>query len=196
MKMFRVVILVLVAASQSAYAQPFRLGVPISDFSVRDMKGRAVYHRTAKGEVTVVMFFSTRCPISNAFNYRRNMIYKDFKNRVKFIVVDSNSNEPLGEIKAYADEVEFDFPVYKDVNNEVADRFGALTTTDSFVIDSSGVIQYHGYVEDAVNSTRTTKQGLRLAIQAVLDGKPVATAETKARGCAIRRANLEGQASK
>lgn len=169
------------------FAQGFRLGAPVSDFTVQDMRGRSVNYRALKGSVTVVMFFSTRCPISNAFNFRRNTIYRDYKGRVKFIVVDSNSNEPLEEVRAYASQVGFDFPVYKDVNNVVADRFGVLTTTDTFVVDSSGVMQYRGYVEDSPTPARATKQGLRLAIEAVLGGKPVEMAETQARGCAIRR---------
>jgi peroxiredoxin len=151
------------------------------------MSGRSLNYHALRGKVTVVMFFSTRCPISNAFNFRRNTIYRDFRKRVNFLVVDSNSNESLEEVRAYASEVGFDFPVYRDVNNQASDRFGVLATTDTFVMDSSGVMRYHGYIEDALNPERTTKQGLRLAIEAVLEGKPVEMAESRARGCAIRR---------
>jgi cytochrome oxidase Cu insertion factor (SCO1/SenC/PrrC family) len=173
--------------AEDAKGQGFHLGAPVSRFTVQDMRGRTMHYNPQKGHVTVVMFFSTRCPISNAFNYRRNTVYSDYNGRVKFIVVDSNSNEPLKEVKAYASQVGYHFPVYKDEDNQTADRFGVLTTTDAFVIDSSGVMRYHGYVEDSPNAERATKQGLRLAIDAVLNGKPVEMAETKARGCAIRK---------
>lgn len=179
--------LVLAVTTQALCAQHFHLGAPISDFTVHDMNGRSHSYQALKGKVTVVMFFSTRCPISNAFNFRRNTVYRDFRKHVKFIVVDSNSNESLEEVRAYASEVGFAFPVYMDMNNEVSDRFGVLATTDTFVMDSSGVIQYHGYIEDSLNPTRTTKQGLRLAIKAVLEGRPVEVAESRARGCSIRR---------
>jgi peroxiredoxin len=186
MKKLLVATLVLAGTTQAIYAQQFHLDKQVSDFTVHDMKGRSLNYRALKGNVTVVMFFSTRCPISNAFNFRRNTIYRDFKKRVKFIVVDSNSNESLEEVRAYAGEVGFDFPVYMDPNNEVSDRFGVLATTDTFVMDSSGVMRYHGYIEDSLNPARTTKQGLRLAIEAVLEAKPVEMAESGARGCAIR----------
>ena len=178
----------LAMAAQSLRAESFQLGAPVSDFSVSDMNGRAQNYHSFKGRVTVVMFFSTRCPISNAFNYRRNTLYEDFKGRVNFIVVDSNSNEATEEVQAYAKEVGFDFPVYRDVNNEVADRFAVHTTADSFVIDQSGIMRYRGYIEDSPNASRVTKKALRDAIEEVLDGKPVAVAETRAAGCAIRRA--------
>src|ERR1700760_3800366 len=99
-------------------AQQFHLGAPVSDFTLHDMNGRSLNYRALRGKVTVVMFFSTRCPISNAFNFRRNTVYRDFRNRVKFVVVDSNSNESLEEVRAYAKEVGFEFPVYMDVNNQ------------------------------------------------------------------------------
>jgi cytochrome oxidase Cu insertion factor (SCO1/SenC/PrrC family) len=165
----------------------FHLGAPVSEFAVRDMDGHLLTYSTLKGSVTAVIFFSTRCPISNAFNYRRNTLYKDFNGRVKFIVVDPNSNESMAEIKTYARDVEFDFPVYRDVNNVVADRFGAQLTTDTFLIDSSGILRYHGYIEESPNPTRAKNAALRLAIEAVLEGKPVAQPETRSLGCTIRR---------
>lgn len=174
----------------ASHAQDFRLGAPVKDFVISDVNGHPVHYNALKGKVTVVIFFSTRCPMSNAFNYRRNTLYNDFKDRVKFIVIDSNANESLNEVRDYARAVEFDFPVYRDTNNIVADRFGAKVTTDTFVMDSSGTMQYHGYLEDSPNPTRAKKQGLRLAIEAVLKGRPVAAPETKALGCSIRRAGI------
>jgi peroxiredoxin len=178
---------ILVVATQAFYAQEPRAGAPISDLTLSDASHQLVNYSALKGGVTVVMFFSTRCPMSNAFNYRRNTIYKDFASRVKFIVVDSNSNESAEEVQEYARAVEFDFPVYKDVNDAVADRFGAQVTTETFVIDSSDVVQYHGYIEDSPNPTRATKQGLRRAIEAVLEGNPAPVPKTTALGCTIRR---------
>src|SRR5262249_38324577 len=174
----------------AAYAQEFRQPAVVSDFLVSDMNGRPVHYAALKGKITVVIFFSTRCPLSNAFNYRRNSLYIDFKDRVNFIMVDSNSNEPLREVRDYARGVEFDFPVYRDTNHEAADSLGAKVTTDTFVLDSSGTIRYHGYLEDSPNPSRVKSRGLREAIEAVLSEMPVAVRETKAVGCTIRRGKL------
>ena len=176
---------------KGAEPQPYHMGGQVTGFTVLNMKGHAVNYRSLKGKVTVVMFFSTRCPLSNAFNFRRNTLYREYKGRVQFIVVDSNGNESLAEVRQYAKDVGFAFPVYLDEKNAMSDRFGVLATTDNFLVDSSGVIRYHGYIEDAPNPARTTKQGLKLAIDEVLAGKPVAMPETKARGCAVRRARLQ-----
>jgi len=177
--------------ARSADPQPYHVGEQVTGFTVLNMKGHTVDYRSLKGKVTVVMFFSTRCPLSNAFNFRRNTLYREYKGRVQFIVVDSNGNESLAEVRQYAKDVGFAFPVYVDEKNAVSDRFGVIATTDNFLVDASGVMRYHGYIEDAPNPARTTKQGLKRAIAEVLAGKPVTLPETKARGCAVRRARLQ-----
>jgi peroxiredoxin len=170
-------------------AHEFRLGEKAADFTLRDANGQSVSVPVGNGRVTVVVFFSTRCPISNAFNYRRNVMYNEFRQRVRFVAVDANANESLEEIRNYARELEFDFPVYKDVNNVVADRFGTQITTETFVIDAAGILRYRGYMEDSPNPNRTKSQGLRIAIGRVLAGQEVSMPQTKALGCSIVRSH-------
>jgi peroxiredoxin len=160
----------------------------VSDFAVLDLNGHTVKYSRLKGRVTVVAFISTRCPMSNAFNSRLNALYNDFESRVKFIVVNSNTNETLEEVRHHAQNMGYDFPVYKDVNNAMADLLGARATPDTFVIDQQGIVDYHGYIEDAPNPERAKNHALRLAIEAVLQDKPVPIPETHSLGCAIRRA--------
>ncbi len=135
----------------------------------------------------MVIFVSARCPISNAFNARINTLYEQFGKQVNFIVLDSNVNESAAEIQAHAKAMEYDFPVYRDRENRVADLLGAVATPDSFVIDKHGMISYHGYIEDAPNPARSKDPALRLAIEAALHERPAPVPETHARGCAIRR---------
>ena len=187
MRLISITAVLTALATVPLHAQEFRPGSPVTDFVLTDVSGRPVHYIALKGHVTVVMFFSTRCPISNAFNYRRNQLYVEFRDLVRFIAIDSNSNESLAEVRDYARAVEFDFPVYRDENNAVADRLAAQVTTETFVIDSTGTIRYHGSIEDSPNPTRAKIRGLRLGIEAVLHSAAVATPETKSPGCSIRR---------
>ena len=170
-----------------AQGQATRTDVPVSGFSATGMQGRVKAFNPARGQVTAVIFFSTRCPMSNAFNSRRNDLFHEFGKQVRFVVIDSEPNESLAEVRTYAKDVGFDFPVFRDSDNKVADLLGAHSTTDTFVLDAKSVIRYHGYIEDAPNPARTTHQGLRLALAAVLAGQPVPMPQTRAVGCAIRR---------
>jgi hypothetical protein len=131
--------------------------------------------------------------MSNAFNYRRNQLYREFGSRIRFLVIDPNVNESIDEVRTYAKDVGFDFPVYEDVDDAAADIMGARNTTETFVLDPKGIVRYRGYIEDAPNPARTTKQALRMAIEEVLAGQPVIYADTRGIGCAIRRPHLSTQ---
>ncbi len=177
------------ALATLAYGQDFKLGSKVSDFNLTDVKGNTVSYSALKGKLTVVTFVATKCPISNDYNERMKAVYNDYVSRgVKFIFVNSNLSEPAAEVADHAQKNGFAFQVYKDPDNAVADRFGAQVTPEAFVIDSNGVIRYHGYIDDSRNPERIQKQGLRMALDAVMAGRQVEPAETKAFGCTIKRA--------
>ena len=169
-------------------AQEFKVGAPVADFQVRDLDGRAVSFSSLKGPVTVVTFIATQCPVSNSYNQRMIDLYKDYAPKnVKFVFVNANRSEPAGEVRAHAKRVGFTFLVYKDPDNVIADRFDAQVTPESYVIASDGILRYHGSIDDDMNVARVHTQRLRLALDAVLAGKPVPAVETKAFGCTIKR---------
>jgi peroxiredoxin len=169
-------------------AQEFKLGSKVTDFSLQDLDGRPVTLSALRGPITVVTFISTQCPVSNSYIQRMNAIYKDYSTKdVKFIFVNANQNESANEVRQHAKGVGFIFPVYKDANNVVANRFDAQVTPESYVIDGAGIIRYHGSMDDSQNEARVRTRGLRMALDAVLAGKPVEVTETKAFGCTIKR---------
>ncbi|MGI8991206.1 MAG: redoxin domain-containing protein [Bryobacteraceae bacterium] len=175
----------------AAIAAAFCLGCfakNIQDFTVQAPDGSPRSFSALKGETTVVIFLATRCPVSNAYNERMIQAYKDYSPKgVKFIFINANQNEPPAEVLEHAKRVGFSFPVYRDPGNAAADRFGAQATPETYVIDRSGAIRYHGAIDDSQNPARVHERGLRLALDAVLAGKEVANPETKAFGCTIKR---------
>jgi peroxiredoxin len=134
------------------------------------------------------MFISVQCPVSNSYNERMNALYRDYASKgVKFIAINANRTEPAPAVLEHARAHNFAFSVYKDENNVVADQFGATVTPETYVIDSTGTIRYHGSIDDSMNEARVTTHRLRAAIDAVLAGKEPPQLETKAFGCSIKR---------
>lgn len=174
-------------ASHPTESQTLRIGDHAGGFAVQETTGSTVRYSTGNGKVMVVAFISVRCPISNAFNSRLNDLYLEFSKQVDFVVVNSNANESLEAVRRHSADMGYDFPVYKDIGNAVADLFGAVSTPDAFVIDRRGNLQYHGYIEDAPNPARSKNRALRLAIEAALVGQPAPFPETHSFGCSIRR---------
>ncbi len=179
-----------IAAALSAavlLGQDFKLGARVGEFTLRDLEGHTVEFSSLRGPVTVVTFIATQCPVSNSYNDRMNAIYKDYSARgVKFVFVNANRTEPAAEVAQHA-KAHLVFPVYKDPDNAAADKFGASVTPEAFVIDSAGVIRYHGSIDDSMEMRRVSVQRLRNALDAVLADQPVAQPETKAFGCSIKR---------
>jgi len=172
----------------SLRAEAVRVGSPVGDFQVVDLDGASHAFSTLKGDTTVVVFVSTKCPVSNSYNQRMETLYKDYSAKgVKFLFVNANVNETSKEVAEHAKQVGFTFPVYRDSGN-VAELFNAMVTPETYVIDKLGVLRYHGYIDDSMNEARIKKQGLRNALEEVLAGKAVTVSETKAFGCAVKRA--------
>lgn len=187
MKTLKGAVALLIGAT-ALFARDFKLGGSVSGFSVSDTAGKAISFGELRGRVTVVAFYSTTCPISNAFNDRMSALFRDYAGKdVKFIFLNANANEMPADMIEHARSAGFTFPIYKDAGNKVADRFGATATPETFVIDAKNTVRYHGYIDDAQNPARVHAHGLRDALDAVLEDRPVANPETKAFGCTIKR---------
>jgi hypothetical protein len=169
-----------------ARSQEIRIGSHVPAFELENLRGKSQVIRPGGGRVTAVLFFSTRCPLSSAFNYRRNVLYHDFHTHVRFLLVDPNANESLAEVQGYTKQSGFDLPVYRDPEGKVAALLAIRATTDTLVVDRAGAVRYRGNVENAPNPERATQHGLRTALEAVLHGQPVKDPETRPIGCAVR----------
>lgn len=151
---------------------------------VRDASGKVRAIATG-GDVVVVTFISTTCPVSNDYNDRLSAVYNDYANKgVKFYFVNANANEGAAAVAAHAKGVGFPFSIYKDV--DAAEKLDAQATPETYVFDKAAKLVYHGYIDDARNTARVRHSGLREALDAVMAGKAVARPETKAFGCSIK----------
>lgn len=163
------------------------------DFELSTLKGATVHAADLKGrKATVVAFIGIKCPVSQMYQARMKRLFADYSAKdVAFIFVDANANEPAAEIEVYAKQAQLPFPVYKDYNNRVADRFGVQTTPEMFLLDAAGAVRYHGAIDDSSNEARAKTHGLRDAIEAVLAGKEPKVKELKAFGCVLHRVKKE-----
>lgn len=168
-------------------------GIAINDtipqFTLKNLDGQDVDSASLFGEVTVVTFISVQCPVSNAYNERMKELHAKYSGQdVKFVFVNSNRAEAAADVKAHAASNGFEFDVYKDPNNVVADQFAAQVTPESFVF-KGGKLVYHGRIDDAQTGT-INEHSLQDALNAVTAGETPARQETKAFGCTIKRVSV------
>jgi peroxiredoxin len=167
------------------------IGSVVADFKLSGVDGATHSLSTLKGKNgTVLIFVSTRCPVSNGYNERMEKMAQDYKERgINVVGINANAKETADDIKAHATENKLTFMILKDKGNKVADQLGAGVTPEVYFLDASNKLVYHGRIDNHKNPEMVTANDLRDAIEATLAGKPVAKAEAAAFGCSIKRAS-------
>jgi peroxiredoxin len=180
-------LLCLVSVSLLA-AEPVAIGGRLDTLSLQDGDGRTVTLSAASAQPTVLVFYSTVCPISNDYNDRINALHRTYSAKgVRVLLINANSNESLADIEQHHKAAELLLPVYKDRSNVLADRLGASVTPEAFLLDRDGTLRYQGHIDDSRNPARTRVRGLTTALDELLAGKPVTKSQSKAFGCTIKR---------
>src|SRR5487761_1870259 len=170
-----------------------RIGRRIDDFSLRDFRGKnhalADFHDR---QLVVVAFVGCECPLARQYAPRLRKLAEEYGPRgVAFLGIDSNTQDGIKELAAYARVHEIEFPLLKDPGNRVADQFDAERTPEVFVLDRERAVRYRGRIDDQFLVGRQrpepTRRDLALALDELLSDKCVGVAKTAALGCRIGR---------
>ncbi len=190
---------VTLCAASFAFADELAVGAKGPDFRLMNVDGKqrsladvAVGKDGKPAAATVVVFTCNNCPFAIAYEPVLLDISKQFADKnVAFVFI--NSNDPkivpadsYEKMQERAKEKEFPFPYLFDASQATAKAYGALVTPHVYLLDGKGVLRYRGRVNDAKDQTEVKSNDLINAIDAVLAGKTVDMAETKAFGCGIK----------
>lgn len=165
----------------------------ISTFTLKDTTGCSVsLDSLADKRVIVVVFIGTQCPINNYYMPRLVELHKEFSSQgVAFLAINSNRQDTIERIAEHASKNAIPFPVLRDENNVVADRFGARRTPEAFVVNGTRAICYQGRIDDQygidILRPKPTRRDLAEAISEMLAGKAVSQPTTSVAGCVIGR---------
>lgn len=181
----------LALLAPTAYADSPRIGAPAPGFTLPAADGgRPVALKQSLGKHgALLIFVATRCPVSNGYNDRMAAIARDYVAKgVTVIGINSNKTEPVAEIVDHSKKHGFSFPVVKDEGARVADLYGAQKTPEAYLVDARGTLVYHGRIDENLQEPQAVRSpDLRHALDALIAGKPIPIAETKAFGCSIKR---------
>lgn len=169
------------------------IGKRIESFELKDFGGKAhTLAELADKQAVVVVFLGTECPLATLYAPRLSQLAERFAAQgVAFVGINSNQQDSLSEMAAYAKTHGLNFPLLKDVGNVVADQFGAVRTPEVFLLDKNRVVRYWGRIDDQYVVGRQRKQATRedlaAALGEILAGKEVSQNVTEAPGCRIGR---------
>ena len=166
----------------------FLAGFAQAAYSPAEIRGLTEEKALLRGAITVVVFFSAQCPLSNAYGDRLQHAYDEFQPRgVHFYFVNSNVNETSAEIVRNAREHGYTFPIFEDRGSKAADQFGAKATPECYVLDRDAKVVYHGAFDDSQNPARVHRRAVPDSLNQLLAGRHVVTTELKSLGCSIKR---------
>lgn len=181
----------LCAIAATAVAEAPAIGAAAPDFQLTALDGKAFSLSSAARahKAVAIIFISTECPYSNAYNARMKEMANAYASRgVLFVGINSNKTEDAKAVASHAKSNGHTFPIMKDPDNKVADLYDAKRTPEVYVVDPQGKLRYHGRIdENHENPAGVSSPDLKDALDAMLAGKPIARTETKAFGCTIKR---------
>ncbi|MEM6394131.1 MAG: redoxin domain-containing protein [Planctomycetota bacterium] len=112
---------------------------------------------------------------------------------IVFLAINSNKTESVEEIAAYATKHNIPYPILKDLNNVVADTYGAKTTPHIYIKGKDGTLVYKGGLEEVPTSPgkcgEMDVQYLVPVLDALLAGETLPFTSTESKGCSIKRVN-------
>jgi mono/diheme cytochrome c family protein/peroxiredoxin len=156
---------------------------------VPGLDGKIVNLAAPEAGASVIVFYSSECPISNSYSPTLNEIAAQFPPpAVRMVGVCVDPDLSSADVSAHAKEFGLKFPVVHDRLGTLAMRLGAKVTPEAFVIDDQGDVRYHGRIDDQYAARRqrranSTSHELLDAIGDVLAGRKVANPHVEAVGC-------------
>lgn len=146
----------------------------------------------------LVMFICNHCPfVIHLKNDIVKLTNEYIPKGVAVVAISSNSTvtHPMDGPDFMAEEAkrfQFPFPYLYDESQEIARAFGAVCTPEFFLFKKDGQdpfeLAYHGQFDDSRpnNNKPITGRDLRLALDSVLNGKPVSFPQNPSVGCSIK----------
>lgn len=191
-----------------------KIGDPAPDFDllgIDDKQHTLAEYGAAK--VLMVAFLSNHCPDSHAAEARIKIMVRNLP-AAQFALVAINPNNPDGlsidelgyskyndgfdDMKKYAVEEGYNFPyLYDGATQAIAKAYGCLATPHVFIFDGDRKLRYKGQFDDSRFADEATvkSQDARLAVEALLAGKPVPVEITKPHGCSTKWLSKKGLVS-
>ena len=141
-------------------------------------------------KAVVLVFVSPFCPTANTFTPEINRIAAEYADRFAFYLVEADADLTAADAKKHVETLEIKAPVLLDPGQQLARRTKAKVTPEAVLLAPNGDILYQGRIND-LYATQTRKlkgpktHDLRVGLDVIAAGQPVAVPSTKAIGCSI-----------
>lgn len=165
--------------------------VALQPIQLLDLEGQVFDPWQKPGGLTVVLFTRSDCPISNRCAPEVRRLHEKYHSRgVSFYLIYVDPQEQPDTLRKHIKEYDYPCQGLRDPKHTLVAHCGATTTPEAVLFGSDRGIVYQGRVDDRYSGfgearAQPTTYDLADAIEATLQGQPVANPRTKAIGCLI-----------
>lgn len=172
------------------------MGTRASEFTLQDtVSGKQLSLDELKStKATVIMFICNHCPFVKHVNKELVRLANDYMAKgISFIAISSNdaltypADAPT-QMHLTAKTLAYPFPYLYDENQDVAKAYNAVCTPDFYIFDKHLKLVYHGQLDASrpSNSIPVTGKDMRMALDNILQGEPIAENQRPSIGCSIK----------
>lgn len=188
----------IIALSFASLAQAVEVGKAAPEFSVKDCCDQEVKLSDYKGKTVVLEWTNHECPFVKKFYEGGHMqdLQKKYTDKgVVWLRINSSAPGKQGHLEDMEAAMNLTqeqkakaTSLLLDSNGKVGKLYGAKTTPHMFVINPEGTLVYAGAIDDDSDTSYNAdaKNYVVEAVDAVLAGKSVPTANTQPYGCSVK----------
>lgn len=172
------------------------LGSKAPDFKLMDTATGKSYHlKDAKNsKATVIMFICNHCPYVKHVIHELVQLAKDYQAKdISFVAISANDAKAYPEdapekMTRLSKQLGFSFPYLYDETQAIAKAYQAACTPDFFIFDKDFLCVYRGQLDGSRpgNKIPVTGKDIRLALNSIIEEKPVNPHQLPSMGCNIK----------
>jgi len=184
-------ILMAVLAAASVSAAGVNVGDTAPAFTLKDTEGNSVSLSDFEGKIVVLEWLNPDCPYVQR-HYKAGTMKKlatayDDKG-VVWLTINSTHYMDSAANASFKATNQLPYTILVDQSGKVGHLYEAKTTPHMYIIDGGGKLVYIGAIDDDPrgNKDEPATNYVAAALDEVVAGKGVTTAETKPYGCSVK----------
>jgi len=175
------------------------IGARAPDFALQSVSGASVKLHQYRGKYVVLEWVNPECPYVRKHYGSANMqrLQNDYAARDVVWLTINSTRAGHAEYKLPAEMAAWmkqmnaaSSATLLDPKGEAGRAYGARTTPHMYIVDPKGVLAYAGGIDDKRSTdpedVKTAKNYVRAALDELLAGKPVTSANTSPYGCSVK----------
>lgn len=197
LKALLALVVVIATSAFTTVGNGYEIGDIATDFKLENIDGNMVSmadYNEAKG--FIVVFTCNTCPYAVAYEDRVEALNKKYADKGYPVIAimpnntDVKPGDNMAAMKARAKAKGFTFPYLMDKGQKVYPQYGATKTPHIYILQKTkkgNQVKYIGAIDDNYqDASAVTKTYAEDAVNALLEGKEVPEAKTRAIGCSIK----------